>query len=253
MSARKRVDFVAMLALIALAVSATAWSLWRSPVDGLTAAGQGMSLVNTPTIVVTSALVADAGTRFPTNIPMSPPSASIAESFATPEIASAADTLSSLTATPLPTPTRPLDAMDNRFILVNQDAQMMQIFENGTEIKRIPVSTGRPVTNAFTPAWQGSVGDDWGSGTFRGTTLFSDYMWFLFPGAKGSILIHSVPYRRDGDRKDYDRLDALGVEPVSNGCVRISPEDAAWLKTWNPVGASIEITRWSGKISEPSE
>jgi lipoprotein-anchoring transpeptidase ErfK/SrfK len=48
----------------------------------------------------------------------------------------------------------------------------------------------------------------------------------------------------------YDQLDALGMTPVSHGCIRISPDDAEWLKSWNPVGAPIEITRWSGKITK---
>jgi len=253
MKARKTLDFAATLLLIALAVSATVWGLWRNPAKTPPSMGQGRPPTVAPAGTATSAMVAALGTPFPTNIPMSPPNASAEETLAAPKTASAADTLSSPTATPSPAPTRPHAVMDNRFILVNQDEQIMRVFENGIEVKNIPVSTGRPVTNAFTPAWQGAVGDDWGSGAFRGTTLFSDYMWFLFPGPEGSILIHSVPYQMDNGNKNYDRLDALGEEPVSNGCIRISPEDAAWLKSWNPVGASIEITRWSGKISEASE
>lgn len=140
-----------------------------------------------------------------------------------------------------------------RFLLVNQDEQIMYVYEDGIIVRTIPVSTGQPVTNAFTPAWRGTVGQDWGSGTFLDTQLWSDYMWYLFPGPEGSILIHSVPYTRDGDRKIYDRLDALGLEPTSRGCVRISPEDAAWLKQWDPVDVPIQITPWSGKISLPTE
>ena len=124
----------------------------------------------------------------------------------------------------------------------------MHVFENGSEIRTIPISTGRPIVNTFTPAWQGKVGADWGGGQFRNTDLFSDYMWYLFPGEEGSILIHSVPYRKFGDEKSYDQLDALGIHPSSRGCVRISPDDAAWLKAWNPVRASIEITPWLGYI-----
>jgi lipoprotein-anchoring transpeptidase ErfK/SrfK len=40
------------------------------------------------------------------------------------------------------------------------------------------------------------------------------------------------------------------VTPVSHGCIRISPDDAEWLKSWNPVGVPIQITRWSGKIAK---
>jgi lipoprotein-anchoring transpeptidase ErfK/SrfK len=142
-------------------------------------------------------------------------------------------------------------AASSRFLLVDQDEQVMRVYEAGAEIRRIPVSTGRPVTNAFTPPWRGLVGQDWGSGAFLDTLLWADYMWYLFPGPEGSILIHSVPYLRNGEQKIYDRLEALGLEPTSNGCIRVSPEDAAWLKAWDPVNIPIEITRWSGKISPP--
>ena len=91
------------------------------------------------------------------------------------------------------------------------------------------------------------MGDDWGNGLFR-KNFRADYMWYLFPGPEGSILIHSVPYTITGALKVYDQPDALGVEPISRGCVRISPEDAAWLKTWNPVGVPIKIMRWTGGI-----
>ncbi len=151
-------------------------------------------------------------------------------------------------AVPFGTPTIPATG---RFLLVNQDEQKMHVYENGVEIRAIPVSTGAPVANAFTPPWRGVVGDYWGGGPFRDKNYWADYMWYLFPGEEGSILIHSVPYLRSGDMKIYDRPDALGVRPASHGCVRISPEDAEWLKAWDAVGVPIEITPWSGEIGPP--
>jgi lipoprotein-anchoring transpeptidase ErfK/SrfK len=151
-------------------------------------------------------------------------------------------------AVPFGTPTIPAEG---RFLLVNQDEQKMHVYENGVEIRTIPVSTGAPVANAFTPPWRGTVGDYWGGGPFRDNNYWADYMWYLFPGEEGSILIHSVPYLRSGDMKIYDRPDALGVRPASHGCIRISPEEAEWLKAWNPVGVPIEITPWSGEIGPP--
>jgi lipoprotein-anchoring transpeptidase ErfK/SrfK len=159
-----------------------------------------------------------------------------------------------------PTPTLPPSLFGTptipqagRFLLVNQDEQIMHIYEEGAEIRAIPVSSGRPVANAFTPAWRGDVGRYWGGGPFLDTEFWSDYMWYLFPGTRGSILIHSLPYIRSGDLKIYDRPEALGVEPTSHGCVRISPEDAQWLESWDPVGVPIEITPWSGEIGPPDE
>ncbi len=155
----------------------------------------------------------------------------------------------------LPTPTPFVPASlgltpppTERFVLVDQDDQVMIVYEDGIRIRTIPVSTGAPVANAFTPPWSGRIGPFWGKAAFRGTNLWADYIWYLFPGTEGSILIHSVPYTRNGDEKVYDRLDALGVEPASRGCIRISPEDAEWLARWGPVGVPIEITAWSGVI-----
>ncbi len=241
----------ASVLLTALVAWSLGWMVWLS----LPWPASEPLPVTVPTAIlpptVTPVQVSAAGTRFPTNVPHSPP---MATAPATATAVSVNDTLPTATFTPVPvaaTTVEPVAAESDRFILVDQDAQRMRIFENGHEVRIIPVSTGRPVTNAFTPPWQGTVGDDWGSGAFRNSGLYSDFMWFLFPGPEGSILIHSVPYQKQGAEKQYDRLDALGVEPVSNGCVRISPEDAAWLKQWNPVGVPIEITRWSGKISSP--
>lgn len=142
---------------------------------------------------------------------------------------------------------------NGRYLLVNQDEQRMYVYENGREVRQIKVSTGQPVANAFTPAWRGKVGPFWGSAPFRNSDLWADYIWYLFPGDQGSILIHSVPYTRSGNTKIYDRPEALGVKPASRGCIRISPEDAEWLAAWNPVGVLIEITPWSGQIGPADE
>jgi len=247
------VSAAASLGLTALVIVALAMMMWQS---AAVSSPRNLSpTTQPPTVTATvSPKVAAMGTRFPTNVPHSPPTPT-----PTPTVAATATPVilqDTLISTPAPPPAvgitvEPVGVESNRFILVNQDEQMMHIFENGREVRKIPVSTGRPVTNAFTPPWRGAVGEDWGSGAFRGSGLYSDFMWFLFPGPEGSILIHSVPYTKNGAEKQYDRLDALGVEPTSKGCVRISPEDAAWFKQWNPVGVPIEITRWSGKIQSP--
>lgn len=137
---------------------------------------------------------------------------------------------------------------EGRYLVVDQDRQAMLVYEDSHLIRVIPVSTGAPYEDSFTPAWRGVVGPFWGKARFRNSDLWADYIWYLFPGATGSILIHSVPYVPNGDEKIYDRLDALGVEPASKGCVRIAPKDAEWLAAWNPVGVPIEITPYHGVI-----
>ncbi len=197
---------------------------------------------------------ANAQPSFGTPIPSPSPTESLLDTPASPAPTATA------TRRPVYTPTRPAVPFGTptipatgRFLLVNQDEQKMHVYENGVEIRTIPVSTGAPVANAFTPPWRGVVGDYWGGGPFRDNNYWADYMWYLFPGEEGSILIHSVPYLRSGDIKIYDRPDALGVRPASHGCVRISPEEAEWLKAWNPVGVPIEIAPWSGEIGPPDD
>jgi lipoprotein-anchoring transpeptidase ErfK/SrfK len=255
------------IVILAIAVVAV-WGLGlRAALRPSAHAGQGLT-ANTAIIEASSEDVATTTSPLALVPTTSPDSAFPTPKAATPTVSpSAIPTLQlpptssptatstpQLTATPSPAyPATPAIPKRGRFLLVNQDEQMMHIYESGIEVRAIPVSTGRPVTNAFTPAWRGEVGDYWGSGPFLNTNLWSDDMWYLFPGPEGSILIHSAPYIRDGDVKIYDRLDALGVEPASRGCVRISPQDAEWLHAWDPVGVPIEITPWSGKIGPPDD
>ncbi len=219
----------------------------EAPTEGVAATTSLLALVPTTSLDPTFPTPTEAAT--PTVSPSAIPTRQLP-----PTPSPTATSTPQPTATPYPaqraTPTIP---KKGRFLLVNQDEQMMHVYEDEIEIRTIPISTGRPVANGFTPTWRGDVGDYWGSGPFLNTSLWSDHMWYLFPGPQGSILIHSVPYTRDGDVKIYDRLDALGVEPASHGCVRISPQDAQWLQTWDPVGVPIEITPWSGGIGPPDD
>ena len=107
--------------------------------------------------------------------------------------------LSSMPATKLSLPAK------DRALVVDQNTQIMYIYENGVEVRQIPVSTGAPVSDRFTPAWQGTVGDNWGGGSIGREGFFTDYMWYLFAGPEGSILIHSLPYKQIGGEKTYDQ------------------------------------------------
>jgi hypothetical protein len=162
-----------------------------------------------------------------------------------------------VTVTPYPT-WPPLNATPTipatgHFLLVNQSEQMMYVYEEGVVVRTIPVSTGKPVANRVTRPWRGTVGVYRGGGDLAETNYWVDYAWDLFPDLYGYVLIHSVPYTRSAEAKFYDHLDALGVEPTSHGCVRISPEDGEWLKNWYPTGVPIEITRWPGEIGPAEE
>ncbi len=153
-----------------------------------------------------------------------------------------------ITPTPTSTPNEQVPE-SGRFIFVDQQLQIMFIYENEKIVREIPVSTGKPDTNSMTPAWKGRIGDYWGRQPFSNTQLWADDIWYLFKGPKGSILIHSVPYILENGTKKYDNLEALGISPASRGCVRVSPKDAKWLHRWNPIMVPIEITPWTGEVN----
>jgi len=225
---------IVVVVLLGLTGCATirAAAIEANPVSTITA--------TTPALPTATATTTSIPNTLPTPVPPTvTPSATLFPT--TPTTSTPLPAIPTLTATRQPEPTV------ERRLLVKQEEQMMIVFENDIVVRTIPVSTGAPITNKFTPPWQGFVGDDWGGGPFR-SQQYADYMWYLFPGPEGSILIHSVPYTITNGLKVFDRPDALGVEPVSNGCVRISPEDGAWLKNWDPVGVPITITRWPGQL-----
>ncbi|MBC7263048.1 MAG: L,D-transpeptidase family protein [Chloroflexi bacterium] len=134
-------------------------------------------------------------------------------------------------------------------VIVNQDEQQMYIYENGVQVRVLPCSTGLPDNEETrTPAWEGTVGKYWGTFSSFGTT--QDEGWFLFKH-HGSILIHGAPYTLDEDgNKVYQDLDALGVRPISHGCIRLHPDDARWFTQWGPEGAHIVIMPWTGGSSQ---
>ncbi len=140
------------------------------------------------------------------------------------------------TATPYPFDTR---ADLPRYIYIDQETQWMYVFEYGELIRDMPCSTGLPEWDKTTEPWSGTVGAYWG--TFTAFGVFADEAWYLYP-CLGSILIHSLPYTLVDGEKVYQGAEHLGVRPSSHGCIRISPEDAAWLTAWNPEGAYCTIT-----------
>ncbi len=115
----------------------------------------------------------------------------------------------------------------------------MYVYENGEQIRRIPVSTGIPdQEETMTPAWEGEVGR-W-VGTFFSFGVWADEAWYLFEHY-GSMLIHGAPYIQENGNKVYQELDALGVRPASHGCIRLPPKEAKWFSAWEPTGAHVII------------
>jgi len=131
--------------------------------------------------------------------------------------------------------TRPTVA--GKSLAVNQFAQMLYVYEDGIQIRAIPVSTG--VRMSYTPAFRGQVGRY--VNTFYSFGSFIEHAWYL-TRATGNIYIHGAPYTLSEGQKVYDGLEFLGVKPVSHGCIRVHPADAEWLAQWNPTGVPIVVT-----------
>lgn len=128
--------------------------------------------------------------------------------------------------------------MARRFVVVDLASQTMTAWDPGRPPRIMPVSTGDESRGYRTLAWYGLVGNYWG--TFQASGVYADEGWYLFEDA-GHILIHSTPYRLVDGRKVYEDLEALGTYPASKGCIRLTPEDAAWFTAWNPKGVPIVI------------
>lgn len=160
---------------------------------------------------------------------------------------------------PSPTPSRTF-AFDtrpdlDRYLYVDQMAQRMYVFERGELVRDMPCSTGLPDDTTYTEAWEGPVGRYYG--TFTSFGVWADEAWYLYPSL-GNILVHSLPYVWRNGYKVYLERDALGVRPASHGCIRLAPEDAAWLTAYNPEGVLMTITdpyrdHWRAVLSEAPE
>jgi len=136
-----------------------------------------------------------------------------------------------------PTEVRP-PTLHGKALVVDQAAQVLRVYEDGVQVRVLPVSTGVPPD--YTPAFAGRVG--YYAGTIYGYGTWADHAWYVMT-ARGDIYIHGAPYvfSRDGE-KVYQGLEFLGVRPSSHGCIRLHPADAEWLTAWDPAGVPIVIT-----------
>jgi lipoprotein-anchoring transpeptidase ErfK/SrfK len=176
-----------------------------------------------------------------TDTPVAHTATVAATSTATPTATLTATRTPTPTRTPRPSPTATPgpEAQFLRLVVIDQDAQTMVVYEDGEEIRRMPVSTGLPDRpETMTPAWEGEVGRF--VGTFFAFDVYADEAWYLFDHY-GSMLIHGAPYVLENGEKVYQELDVLGVRPASHGCIRLPPEEALWFSAWEPQGAHVII------------
>lgn len=135
---------------------------------------------------------------------------------------------------------------DGDYVVVDQNNQTMHVVQDGSLSRRLHITTGDPESGWDTPAWFGVIGDYWGTFQGRGGVL-ADEGWWLFERTGGNFLIHGLPYLLDAaGEKHYKGADDLGASPASSGCIRLSPEDAAWFSAWQPTGKPIIILPYTG-------
>lgn len=245
----KRVEWVIVLALTLI----TGFTLsFAPPPEPREAAELATSAGGTSALLVTATAItqpspaneAQAATAMPmpTELtrPVLPATSTLEPTVSPTRHQETATPTASPTVLPSPTPF-PFDTHPEypQYIYIDQATQHMYIFERGKLVRDIPCSTGLPDGDKYTPAWSGEVGEYWG--TFFAFDVYADEAWYLFKSA-GSILVHSLPYTWQNGYKVYQGRDALGVHPASHGCVRISPEDAAWFTVWEPQGVPITVT-----------
>lgn len=222
--------------LLLAALTATAWAAWGAPWRGGLLASLNAGATATPTRTPRPFTPVATFTPRPSALPTAtalPPTAPPRPT------ATRADT---------PAPLPPLLAQvaaqygvdpARRFVVVDQDAQRMFVWDPGQPLREMKVSTGDEALGYPTPPWYGLIGVYWG--TFYGFGTWADEGWYLFDDPTGSNLIHGLPYRQVDGQKVYDGLDALGNYPASHGCIRLHPDDARWFSAWRPQGAPIVI------------
>ena len=164
---------------------------------------------------------------------------------ATPETGGAADTLKPAAWVVTIAQAHDIDP-DGAYVVVDQNNQQMHIIRDGKVERILHITTGDPRYGWDTPAWSGVIGHNWGTFQGRGGVTADDG-WWLFNLNGGDYLIHSLPYRlSDAGDKVYEGVDSLGAAPASHGCIRLSPEDAAWFTAKNPQGMPIVILPYTG-------
>ena len=142
-----------------------------------------------------------------------------------------------IVATPATPLSEDLQIPKGKVLVINQAAQRLHVFEDGVEVRILPISSG--LYPLYTPAHRGYVGHY--APTLYGYGSLADHAWYLFR-AGGNIYIHGAPYQLENGVKVYKELEFIGAEPVSHGCIRLLPEDAEWLRDWNPAGVLFIVT-----------
>jgi lipoprotein-anchoring transpeptidase ErfK/SrfK len=134
-------------------------------------------------------------------------------------------------------PEVPPDAAAGYYVHVSISEQLVRVFLDGVEVRRMVCSTGVPETDWATPTGRFYIQN-------RGEYFFSERYeqgarWWVSFRDWGLYLFHSVPLDRTG-KVIQEEADKLG-QPASHGCVRLGMEDARWFYETIPEGTPVDI------------
>jgi lipoprotein-anchoring transpeptidase ErfK/SrfK len=129
----------------------------------------------------------------------------------------------------------PEDARSGYYIHVSLDEQLVRIYLNGEEVRRMICSSGTP--DMPTPTGRFNLQN-------RGEQFFSPKYqqgakWWVSFRDWGIYLFHSVPFDTSGEIIPEEAA-KLG-QPASHGCIRLSMEDARWFYENMPDKAPVDI------------
>ena len=139
-----------------------------------------------------------------------------------------------------PAPTPPTesanpDPADGKLIELSIERQELIAWDNGVEVYRFVVSTGR--RGYETPTGRFKVHTKYENRWSRKWKVWMPYAMFWHP--KYGYAFHELPYKPSSPNK---RIGASKLgRPDSHGCVRVNVGDAQKLYEWAPVGTSVWI------------
>ena len=132
-----------------------------------------------------------------------------------------------------------LDLNAPKTLKVNLSKQELAVYLGDTDVRDFRVSTGKSSTPTPTGNYDILIKQEVRVGFEAPHYIMPKYMMFQSSGygfhALPSLSLHG------GDDFWTEAKDHIGI-PVSHGCVRLLPEDAAWLYDFADVGTKVEIT-----------
>lgn len=132
------------------------------------------------------------------------------------------------------------DLNGQKLISVDLSEQKMRITLDGKLVRDFTVSTGGPKTPTPVGTYNISLKQEVRVGSKEPHYVMPNFMMFRNDGYG----IHSLPSlsRKGGDTFWTEAREHIGI-PVSHGCVRVLPEDAAFVYSFADIGTTVAIQK----------